>query len=135
MSEFACVVNGVLHRVSNLPEQPPDIPHKGVRWYPVVREEGALETKALVGDNFVITTAPPLPPSVVSMRQARIALSRAGKLAAVEAAVAAVGGETKITWEYATQIERALPMLAALAQALGLSDADLDALFTVAGSV
>jgi len=78
----------------------------------------------------------PLPtPSVVSMRQARLAMLRTGRLAAVNAAVAAADEETKITWEYSQEVHRAHPFVATLAVALSLTEQDLDDLFTLAATL
>lgn len=68
-------------------------------------------------------------------RQARLALHAAGLLADVEAAIAAAGGAVAIEWEYASTIERASPLVASMAGALGLTDAQLDALFTAAAAL
>jgi len=77
---------------------------------------------------------PPVPASVtvVSMRQARLALNAAGLLASVEAAVARSTDEVKIEWEYSSELRRDWPTLALLAGALGLTDQQLDALFAQA---
>lgn len=74
---------------------------------------------------------------VVTMRQARLALLGAGLLAPVEAAIAAIGDDAEraaaqIIWEFATEVRRTDPLLAALGPALGLDDAAIDALFAVA---
>lgn len=80
--------------------------------------------------------APPPPPTSASMRQARLALLQAGKLAAVEAAINALTGPAKeaaqIEWEYATEVRRDSALMKQLAAAIGLTEADLDALFTQA---
>jgi hypothetical protein len=79
------------------------------------------------------------PPSVVTARQARLALLQAGKLAAVAAAIAALPSPAKeaaqIEWEYATEIRRDWPLVQTLAPVLGMSAADLDALFTAAAAL
>lgn len=74
---------------------------------------------------------------VVTMRQARLALLGAGLLALVEGSLAAIGDDAEraaaqITWEFATEVRRTDPLLAALGPALGLDDAAIDALFAVA---
>lgn len=78
-------------------------------------------------------------PTSASMRQARLALLQAGKLAAVEAAINALTGPAKeaalIEWNYATQVTRDSALLQQLAAAIGLTEADLDALFTQAASM
>ena len=82
---------------------------------------------------------PPGPPTVVAMRQARLALLQAGKLAAVAPAIAALPSPQKeaaqIEWEYSTDVQRDWPLVKALAPALGLTEADLDALFTAAAAL
>lgn len=83
------------------------------------------------------TFAPPIPvivvPASVTMRQARLALLSAGKIAAVEAAIDALPepgqSAARIEWEYAATVDRASPLIATLAPALELDDAALDGLF------
>lgn len=88
-----------------------------------------------IGDTYaggVFTSPPPLPPPVpqeVTDLQARLALIAAGKLAAVEAAVAGADEATKAWYDRALMWRRDSPIIAALAPALGLSSSDLDALF------
>lgn len=77
----------------------------------------------------------PVTPAKVTAAQARIALRRANLLPAVEAAVAAAGGETAIWFEYATEWRRDSQHVAALAGALDLSAARIDELFRTAASV
>jgi hypothetical protein len=69
------------------------------------------------------------------MRQARLALLQFGLLDTVNAAVAAGGDADKITWEYATEVDRNSPMVSNLAGALSLTDQDLNNLFILAGSL
>ena len=69
------------------------------------------------------------------MAQARAALSRAGLLAAADAAAAALGSEAAIAWQFSTTIGRASPALAAVQARLGLSDAQVDALFVAAAAI
>jgi hypothetical protein len=73
-------------------------------------------------------------PEVVTMRQARLALLGAGLLAQVNAAIAAMpgaeGDAARIEWEYAQEVRRDSPLVAALLAALGLTDEALDNLFT-----
>lgn len=68
----------------------------------------------------------------VSPLQARKALLAAGLLAAAETAIAASGAEAQLAWEYASVIERSSPLIAGVVQALGLTDDEIDALFTQA---
>lgn len=78
---------------------------------------------------------PPSMPTSVSPAQARLALLAAGKLDQVEAIVAAADQSTQIAWNNASVIERDSPTVAALAGALGLTDAQLDELFTTAAGI
>lgn len=79
--------------------------------------------------------APSSAPGSVSPAQARLALLAAGKLAQVEAIVASADQATQIAWNNASVIERNSPTVAALAGALGLTDAQLDDLFTTAAGI
>jgi hypothetical protein len=88
------------------------------------------------GSGFTDPPAPPAPvPQSVTPYQARVALLGAGLLDAVNAAVEQAGGATKIAWEYATGIERGSPFIAAMQGGLGLSSAQVDALFIAAAQV
>lgn len=78
---------------------------------------------------------PPTVPSVVTMRQARLALLAAGKLAAANAAVAAAGEAVQIAWEFSSEVRRDNPLVTSLAQALSLDAAALDDLFTQAAAL
>lgn len=78
---------------------------------------------------------PVMVPEVVSMRQARIALHRAGHLATVNAAVSVMPAEAQIEWEYATEVRRDNGLTAALAALLSLDDAALDSLFVTASQI
>lgn len=79
---------------------------------------------------------PPAPiPTIVTMRQARLALHQGGLLTTVNAAISAGAEADKITWEYATEVKRDDPLVANMATALNLSATDLDNLFTLAASL
>lgn len=80
-------------------------------------------------------TPEPTIPTVVSMRQARLALLQAGLLATVNAAIASGGEADKITWEYATEVDRNSPLVVNMSAALNLSSQQLDNLFTLAASL
>lgn len=78
---------------------------------------------------------PDVAPPIVSMRQARLALLAIEKLDDVAAAVSASDRQTQITWEFATEVHRDHPFIAALAAAVGLSEADIDNLFRAASKL
>lgn len=80
-------------------------------------------------------TAQARAPAVVTMRQARLALLQANLLGQVETAVLQAGLAAQITWEYAITVERDDTLTQTLATALGLTDAQLDTLFTTAASL
>lgn len=85
-----------------------------------------------------VSTLEPLSsvPQEVSRFQAKAALSLAGKLAQADAAVAASNDPIlQLAWEEATTFKRNSPGIAALAPAIGLDDAALDALFTTAAGI
>lgn len=72
----------------------------------------------------------------VSMRQARLALLNAGLLGSVALAIDSMPEPAKsaamIEWEYSSEVWCNKPFVQALGVALGLSDAQLDALFDAA---
>lgn len=71
----------------------------------------------------------PAVPQVLTMRQAKLVLLAAGLLDDVDAAVSAADRATQIEWEYATEVQRDWPALKVMADAMGMTDAQLDALF------
>lgn len=77
-------------------------------------------------------------PLSVTMASARIALSRAGKLAAVTAALNAIPGqpgeEARAWWEYSSRVDRSHPNVLAMTPIVGTS-ADVDALFIAAAAI
>lgn len=82
--------------------------------------------------------APPVP-SRITMRQARLALLQSGLLASVDAAIAGLPEPDKsaaqIEWEYASEVQRNAGLVPAMAQALGMTDAQLDELFVLASTL
>ena len=75
----------------------------------------------------------------VTMRQARLALLQQGLLATVNTAINALPTAqkdiAKIEWEYSSTIKRNNAIVQQLYTALGLSDAQLDAMFDLASSL
>lgn len=78
-------------------------------------------------------------PTRVTMRQARLALLGAGKLAAVDAAINGMPepqrSAARIEWEYSGYVERHKALVQGLAPALGLTSEQLDALFVQAATL
>jgi|688.fasta_scaffold716421_1 hypothetical protein len=78
-------------------------------------------------------------PAYVTMRQARLALLGAGKLASVTAAINTLPSPQKeaaqIEWEYSQTVERNRGFVLLLGAALGLTDAQLDGLFVQAATL
>jgi hypothetical protein len=101
------------------------------QWY-----KSTGQTVAFDGTKIVVTVAyeatPSIVPQSVSQRQARLALLGAGLLTQVQAAVDAADDHTKITWEYAADIERTDPLIIAIGAALNLTPVQIDDLFRTA---
>ena len=78
-------------------------------------------------------------PFSVTMRQARLALLGANKLVAITSAIESLPEPTKsgakITWEYSTEVQRYNGLVSQLAPVLGISDAEIDALFIAASKL
>ncbi len=91
------------------------------------------------GLTFAAPVVVPVVPAVITMRQARLALLGAGMLAAVDAAISSMPSPMKeaaqIEWEFATEVRRQAPLILQLGPALGLTDAQIDALFIAGAGV
>ena len=79
-------------------------------------------------------------PQAVTMRQARLALLGAGKLSLVTAAIDAIPNATeregaRITWEYSQEVQRHNGLVSQLGPALGMTEAQIDALFIAASKL
>lgn len=81
----------------------------------------------------------PAVPSAVTMRQARLALEAVGKLDDVDVAIAALPLPTRklaqIEWEYSNEVQRHNGIVSQLGPALGLTSAEIDALFVAAAAL
>jgi hypothetical protein len=84
------------------------------------------------GHEPAIINVPPLHFEPISRAQLRLALDAAGLTAAVEAAIAAGPAALRIMWEDSQSYHRHHPMVLGVQQALGKSDAELDALWQAA---
>lgn len=82
---------------------------------------------------------PPAVPSAVTMRQARLALLGAGLLDDIDAAINGLPSPQKeaarIEWEYSQEVQRHNGFVSALAPMLGLTEAQIDALFIAAAGL
>ena len=74
-------------------------------------------------------------PQSISRRQFKQALTRAGKRAMVEAAIAAADQDTKDWYAEATDFQPTHPVIVAMAQALNIPQIDIDSLFILGGSL
>jgi hypothetical protein len=100
---------------------------------------------AAIGDSYIDgqfvkpqVISAPIPESI-TMRQARLALLGAGMLDDVNATIAALPEPDKsaalIEWEYASEVQRHVGLVASMGAALGLTEADLDELFMQAAQL
>lgn len=96
----------------------------------------------LTGEVPVFTPVPVVPvvPVSVSMRQAKRALLAAGLLDLADQAIAGIADDTErraaqIDWTSATDVRRDWPLVASIAQALGLTDQQIDQLFVAASQL
>lgn len=77
----------------------------------------------------------PVASAQISPRQIRMALTQLGLRNDVEAAVAAGDQDTKDWYEFSTYFDRHHPQVLAMAQALGVDDQELDALWELGGTL
>lgn len=82
----------------------------------------------------------PVVPQSVTMRQARLALLRAGLLDQVGATIAGIEDPTQrraaeIEWEFASTVDRNSPFVQQLSAGLGLTDEQKDQLFRTASQL
>lgn len=92
------------------------------------------------GSEFVAPAAPAaVVPVEVSMAQARLALRRAGLLDSVQGVIESLAEpertDAQIEWDHRSVVRRDYGLVNALAPALGLDDAALDALFIQAAAL
>ena len=118
------------------------------RTWRVVQDTSTIERFGLSPEDFPDAEPPQLPayvepapagPTVVTMRQARLALLQAGLLQRAEEAIASMAGidgdVARIEWQYASQVRREQPLVQQLATVLGLDRSALDELFTKAAAL
>lgn len=78
---------------------------------------------------------PPPPVTQISPRQIRMAMTQMGLRNAVEAVVAAGDQDLKDWYEFSTFFDRNHPQVLAMATALSVSDAQLDALWALGATL
>lgn len=83
----------------------------------------------------IVAAATPKVPQVVTPFQAKAALLQAGLLDTVKAAIASAPAITQLAWSDATEFTRDSPTIATMAGALGLTSAQVDALFVAASAI
>ena len=129
MARFAIIDAG---RVTNIIEADADF----AATLGAIDATGAAIGDLWDGETFNPPPAPPTPiPQSVTMRQARLALLGAGLLSTVQTAIAGAGPAAAIEWDYATEVQRSAGLVPAMATALGLTDAQIDALFVTASTL
>lgn len=103
---------------------------------------GDLGAIGWLWDGETLTPPPPEPPvvpSAVTMRQARLALLGAGLLDDIDAAINGLPSPQKeaarIEWEYSQEVQRHNGFVSVLAPMLGLTEAQTDALFIGAATL
>lgn len=94
---------------------------------PTLNPDGTWSREWFIEDKPVVI------PTVVTMRQARLALLEQGLLAQVEVALASLPSPDKekaqIEWEYATVVRRDSTLVQQLSSALNFTEEQLDTLF------
>lgn len=108
-----------------------------------VAQYGGEVDEALLAEIAAEWVPPPPPPvvvpQVVTMRQARLALLGAGLLPQVETAINALPepqrSAARIEWDYSSEVHRDRTFVQQLGAALGLTDQQLDDLFTQAAAL
>lgn len=89
-------------------------------------------------DGQTLTPPPPVPepvPTSVNMAQARQQLIRLGAYETVNNSISSMSLEAQVDWEYRTSVDRSFPLVAAMQQLLGWTDAEMDTFFTEAGKL
>lgn len=129
-----------MHIGTRLPYEGESLEHVVAAYAPVAywQEQERVVVSPAVGQTGMIDTTPPAAPVLiapVSPRQIRMALTRAGLRAQVEAAIASGDQDLKDWYEFSITFERTNAQVAAMGQALGQTEAQLDALWTLAATL
>lgn len=106
--------------------------------------EAARSSDLWLAPDGELTTPPVYVPPIfavdrVTMRQAKLALSRNGLLTPANEAIASLvgsqGDEARIEWETASHLNRSHPLVSALGVFLNLSESRIDDLFEQAAAI
>lgn len=136
MTMWALIIDG---RVTQLAQTNP-----AGRYHPTMQWVACGDEVALgwrYADEGFLPPAPPAMevPATISMRQARLCLHAHGLLASVQPAIDALPEPDRtaaqIEWDYSAAVERHRGFVVTIGQALGLDDAQLDALFIEAATL
>jgi hypothetical protein len=99
-----------------------------------MRYEYNIETGEMTEhEDAPVTTVEPIKVSQVSMRQARLALLKAGLLDAIDSHM--TEPDQRIWWDYATTVERNHPLVVQVAASISLTDEQVDDLFELASTL
>jgi hypothetical protein len=101
---------------------------------PFIPQAWVWQGGSLVANSSYTPPSPPVPQSVTRF-QALAELTNVGLYDNAVAAVTAAGGLTKLAWDNAVSFDRDSPTIAALAAALSLTSAQIDALFVAAAKI
>jgi hypothetical protein len=133
MARFAIIEGGA---VANIVEADADF---------AIQQGWIDATGAAIGDLWDGATfhpsppAPPIVPQSVTMRQARLALLQAGKLASVQPVIDAMPSPQKdaaqIEWDHSAEVHRDSALVATLGIALAMDAAALDGMFITAATL
>lgn len=101
-----------------------------------IEVDGVVITKAEQEAKFLEDEFKATAPTVITMRQARLALLGANLLTTVDDAIATGTDEAlKIEWEYATECRRDWQSLIVMATALGVTELQLDEMFILGSTL
>jgi hypothetical protein len=121
--------------------------NEDLKQWDIVQDTTSIERFGFAVGDFDVKPSPPeykepyvAPVVSVTMRQARLALLSAGLLDDVESAIADIEDQVQrkaaeIEWEYAQTVNRDSQFTMQLAEGLGLTEEQLNNLFTVASSL
>lgn len=133
--EFALTIDGKFEKFKRMPYRPPNLPHKKMEWWPVVREYGKPFEGVFEG-NYVIRVRDPVSqldivPESAPRRLFKLALLELDVLERVEQFMRdQPDPKIRIWWEDSEPFWRNDPVLALVGPIVGLdTDEKLDRLF------